>query len=88
MAHSLGPRQLAERCVRSELALRITETVKKNAEVFQIGCEVGRWRTTLELVHLRPCLDSVRPMKWEPQRRPFINGSFEERGGLAYLLLP
>ena len=31
MAHSLGPRQLAERRVRSELASRITEAVRKNA---------------------------------------------------------
>jgi hypothetical protein len=32
VAHALGPRQLTERCVRSELALRITEAFKANAE--------------------------------------------------------
>jgi hypothetical protein len=62
VAHTLGPRHLTQRCVRSELALRITQAVKKNAELLQIGRKLGRWRTTLVLVHLRPCLDSVRPM--------------------------
>ncbi len=33
VAHALGPRHLTERCVRSKLALRITEAVKKNAEL-------------------------------------------------------
>ena len=88
VAHTLGPRHLTERCVRGKLAFRIAEAVKKNAEVLQIGCELSRRRTTLVLVHLRPCFDSVRPMKREPERRPFVNGAFEECGGLAYLLFP
>src|SRR6266478_2457308 len=88
VAHALGPRHLAERCVRSELAIRITEAVKKNAELLQVGCKLGRWRTTSVLVHLMPRLDSVRPMKREPKRHPLINRAFEEGGGLTYPLFP
>ena len=83
VAHALGPGHLAEGCVRSELAIRITEAVKKNAELLQVGCKLGRWRTTLVLVHLRPRLDSVRPMKREPKRHPLINRAFDEGGGLT-----
>ena len=88
VAHAFGPRHLTERSVRGKLAFRITEAVKKNAEVLQIGRELGRRRTTLVLVHLGPRLDSVRPMKRKPERRPFVNGAFVECGGPAYLLFP
>jgi len=74
--------------VRSKLAVRITEAIKNNTEFLQVGCKLGRWRATLMLIHLGPCLDSVRPMKREPQRRPFINGPFKERSGLTYLFFP
>src|ERR1700688_2615172 len=55
-------------------------------ELRQVGRKLGGWRTTLVLVHLRPSLDSVGPMKWEPKRHPFINRALEQRGGLTYLL--
>ncbi len=88
VAHAFAPRHLTERCVRSELDLRSTEAVKKNADFFQVGYKLGRLRTTLVLVHLGPCLNSVRPMKREPKRHPFINRAFEEGGGLTYPLFP
>jgi hypothetical protein len=88
VAHALAPRHLTERCVRSELDLRNTELVKENAEFLQVGCKLGGWRASLVLVHFRPRHDSVRPMKREPKRHPFINRAFEESGGLSHPLFP
>jgi hypothetical protein len=42
VSHPLGPRHLTQCCVRKELALRTTEAIKKNAEILQIGRELGR----------------------------------------------
>jgi hypothetical protein len=42
VSHPFGPRHPTERCVRSELALRTTEAIKKNAKILQIGRELGR----------------------------------------------
>ena len=88
MAHALGPRHLTEHCVRSELALRITEAVKKNAELLQVRHKLGWWRTTQVLVHLRPRHDSVRPMKREPKRHPLIYRALEQGAGPTDLLFP
>jgi hypothetical protein len=59
VAHALGPRHLTERCVRSELTLRIAEATEKNAELLQVGGKLGRGPTTLVLVHR--CVHSREP---------------------------
>ena len=66
VTHALCPRHLAEHRVRRELALRSTETLKKNAERLQIGCKLRGYRTTLLLIHFRPRLDAARPLERDP----------------------
>ena len=66
VAHALGPRHLTKHRVRRELALRCTEALRKNAELLQIGCKLRWQRTTLLLVHFRPCLDAMWPRERDP----------------------
>jgi hypothetical protein len=70
VAHALRPRHLTKCRVRSELAVKSTEALKKNAERLQIRNQLRGRRTTAPLVHFRPCLESVWPWHRNPKSHP------------------
>ena len=66
MPHPLGPRQLAEHCMRGEFALPATELVTQLAELLDIRCKFHGLGATLFLIHFGARLDAVRPLKRHP----------------------
>ena len=71
VAHTLSSGQMSKDRMGRKLAFPDTEAFKQNAQSLYIDFEIHWRRTSLLLVHFRTCLDSVWPLKWEPQCRPF-----------------